>query len=77
MIVYLELLDIGQRNCHLLALQTIKRSPMSIGRVKLVVITTKRSLMENVGPNGELNNDRMVQALLTLKNTPDANYPLL
>ena len=50
---------------------------MSIGRVKLAVLTTKRSLMENVGPNGELNNDRMVQALLTLKNTPDANYPLL
>jgi len=27
--------------------------------------------MENVGPNGELENDRMVKSLLMQRNTPD------
>ena len=32
--------------------------------------------MENFGPNGELNKDRMVQALLTQRNTPDPGCKL-
>ena len=32
--------------------------------------------MENVGLNGELNNDRMVQALLSQRNTPDLECKL-
>ena len=44
---------------------------MSNGRTDLAVMATKRSLMENVGPNGELENDRMVKSLLMQRNTPD------
>ena len=43
--------------------------PMSNGRAELAVKATKRLLMENVGTNGELENDRIVQALLTQRNT--------
>ena len=32
--------------------------------------------MENVGPNGELEKDKMVQALLTQRNTPDPGCKL-
>ena len=49
---------------------------MSNGRTDLAVMATKRSLMENVGPNGELENDIMVQALLTQRNTPDPGCKL-
>ena len=45
--------------------------PMSNSRAELAVKATKRLLMEKVGPNGELNNNRMLQTLLTLRNTPD------
>lgn len=45
--------------------------PSSNGRAELAVKSTKRLLMNNVGPNGELDNDAMVRALLTQRNTPD------
>ena len=38
--------------------------PVSNGRAESAVKASKRLLMENVGSNGELNNDKMVQALL-------------
>ena len=44
---------------------------MSNGRTEKAIKATKRLLIENVGLNGELNNDRMVQALLSQRNTPD------
>ena len=50
--------------------------PSSNGRAELAVKSTKRLLMENVGPNGDLNNDKMVRALLTLRNTPDPGCKL-
>ena len=49
---------------------------MSNGRAKLAVKATKRLLMENVGSNDELNNDRIVQNLLTNRNTPDPEWKL-
>ena len=50
--------------------------PVSNGRAELAVKASKRLLMENVGSNGELNNDKMVQALLTQRNTPDPGCKL-
>lgn len=50
--------------------------PSSNGRAELAVKSTKRLLMENVGPNGCLENDRMVRALLTQRNTPDPGCKL-
>ena len=44
---------------------------MSNGRTEKAIKATKRLLMENVSLKGELNNDRMVQALLSQRNTPD------
>ena len=38
---------------------------------KLVVKSTKLLLMVNVSPNGALDNDKMVKALLTQRNTPN------
>ena len=43
---------------------------MSSSGEKLAVKASKQSLMEKVGPSCELNNDKMVQALLTQRNTP-------
>ena len=45
--------------------------PSSNGRAELAMKMTKRLLMNNVGPNGDLNSDKMVRALLTQRNTPD------
>ena len=45
--------------------------PISNGGAELAVKATKRLLIKNVGPIGELINNRMVQALLTQRNTPD------
>ena len=42
----------------------------------LAVKMSKGLLMDNVGPSGELNTDRMVRALLTQRNTPDAGCKL-
>ena len=49
---------------------------ISNGRAELAVKATNRLLMENVDLNGELNNDRMVQALLKQRNTPDPRCKL-
>ena len=35
--------------------------PQSNGRAELAVKTGKRLIMENVGPSGDLNNDRIVK----------------
>ena len=45
--------------------------PSSNGRAELAVKATKRLLMDNVSPNGDLDNDKMMRALLTQRNTPD------
>ena len=49
---------------------------MSYGRAELAVNASKRLLMENVGSNGELNNDIMIQVLLTQINTADPGCKL-
>ena len=38
--------------------------------------STTRLLMDNIGADGDLNNDMMVRALLTQRNTPDAGCKL-
>ena len=50
--------------------------PSSNGRAELAVKSTKRLLMDNVGPNGNLVNDKMVRALLVVRNTPDPGCKL-
>jgi len=50
--------------------------PQSNGRAELAVKATKRLLEDNVGPNGELNTDRVVCALLQHRNTPDRDCSL-
>ena len=50
--------------------------PSSNGRAELAVKTAKRLIMDNVSPDGKLDNDRMVRALLTHRNTPDAGCKL-
>ena len=45
--------------------------PSSNGRAEVAVKQTKRLLQSNIGPNGNLNNDNVVRALLQLRNTPD------
>ena len=50
--------------------------PTSNGRSELAIKFIKRLIMENVGSNGELNNDRMVQTLLTQKNMPNQGCKL-
>ena len=42
----------------------------SNGRAEAGVKTMKRILMDNVSPNGSLNNDKMLRALLQYRNTP-------
>ena len=42
----------------------------SNGRAELAVKTAKRILLDNVGPRGCLNNDRVARALLQHRNTP-------
>ncbi len=50
--------------------------PSSNGRAELAVKTAKRLLMENISPNGVLDTDKMVRALLTYRNTPDPGCKL-
>ena len=50
--------------------------PSSNGRAELAVKTAKRLLMDNVGPSGDLNNDALVRALLTYRNTPEPGCKL-
>ena len=44
--------------------------PQSNGRAELAVKTAKRILFDNVGPHGNINNDRVARALLQHRNTP-------
>jgi hypothetical protein len=48
----------------------------SNGRAELAVKSTKRLLMNNVGPSGELDTDKFVRALLMQRNTPDPGCKL-
>ena len=50
--------------------------PSSNGRAELAVKTAKRLLMDNISPNGSLDNDGIVQALLVYRNTPDPGCKL-
>ena len=50
--------------------------PQSNGRAELAVKITKRLLENNTGPNGELNTDKVVCALLQQRNTPDRDCGL-
>ena len=45
----------------------------SNGRAEVAVKTTKRLLRSNVDGAGSLDNDRFMRAMLTLRNTPDAD----
>ena len=45
--------------------------PQSNGRAEVAVKSAKRLLRTNVGPNGSLNTDRFLRAILQLRNTPD------
>ena len=45
--------------------------PQSNGRAEVAVKTAKRILRANVGPNGSLNSDKLLRALLQYRNTPD------
>ena len=50
--------------------------PSSNGRAELAVKSTKRLLMDNISPNGDLDNDKVVRALLIQRNTPDPGCKL-
>ena len=50
--------------------------PSSNGRAELAVKTAKRLIMDNVSADGKLDNDKMVRALLTHRNTPDVGCKL-
>ena len=45
--------------------------PQSNGRAEVAVKSCKRLLRSNVGPNGCLNNDNLLRAMLQVRNTPD------
>ena len=45
--------------------------PKSNGRADVAVKTAKRLLMSNTSPTGSLNNDKFLQAMLQLRNSPD------
>ena len=50
--------------------------PSSNGRAELAVKAAKLLLMDNISPNGSLDNDGMVRALLIHRNTPDPGCKL-
>ena len=50
--------------------------PQSNGRAEVAVKTAKRLLRTNVGHNGSLDNDKLLRALLQLRNTPDPDCNL-
>jgi len=50
--------------------------PQSNGRAEVAVRITKRLLEDNMGPDGSINNDKIVRALLQLRNTPDKDCKL-
>ena len=50
--------------------------PQSNGRAEVAVKAAKRLLRSNVGPNGSLDNDKLLRALLQSRNTPDPDCNL-
>ena len=50
--------------------------PQSNGRAEVAVKAAKRLLMSNISPNGDLNNDSFLRALLQLRNTRDPDCDL-
>ena len=50
--------------------------PQSNGRAEVAVRITKRLLEDNINPDGGINNDNVVRALLQLRNTPDKDCNL-
>ena len=46
-------------------------NPQSNGRAEVAVKSAKRLLRSNIGPTGSLDNDKLLRALLQLRNTPD------
>ena len=50
--------------------------PQSNGRAEVAVRITKRLLEDNLGLDGIVNNDKIVRALLQLRNTPDKDCNL-
>ena len=50
--------------------------PQSNGRAEVAVRITKRLLEDNINPDGGINNDNVVRALLQLRNTPDKHCNL-
>ena len=44
--------------------------PQSNGRAELAVKTAKHIIHDNVGPQGDLNNDKVARAILQHRNTP-------
>ena len=44
---------------------------LSNGRAEVAVKKAKRTLMDNIGPTGSLDNDGLLRAMLQLRNTPD------
>ena len=51
-------------------------NPKSNGRAEVAVKATKRLLEKNIGPDGTLNSDKVVRALLQVRNTPDRDCKL-
>ena len=45
--------------------------PQSNGRAEVAVKSAKRLLMSNTGPTGKLDHDRLLRAMLQLRNTPN------
>ena len=50
--------------------------PQSNGRAEVAVKAAKRLLRANTGPNGTLDNDKFLRAMLMLRNTPDPDCNL-
>ena len=48
----------------------------SNGRAELGVKTCKRMLLDNTGPNGEINLDKLQRGMLQYRNTPDRDTGL-
>jgi len=51
-------------------------NPQSNGRAELAVKSTKQLLERNIGPDGKLDTDNFLRALLIKRNTPDAECKL-
>ena len=52
--------------------QSAAYNPQSNGRAELAVKSTKRLIEDNVGPDGELDTERFLRAILIKRNTPDS-----